>query len=154
MLTGSASDGDVNLTSIGGTFGYKTHNGRTGLGVTDLIGGDPTHGEIDIDEAISGAFTLSGGVKIDGFELLFIYNGNEYSDPNELATITINNSLVYTFNVNGENTGLWSGGLGASVNNCGATDGEWLGLLFHQQPVPERARDEHQVRGDVGDAAG
>ena len=79
-ITGSVADGNLNLTAIGGNFGYKTHIGRTGLGVTDPSG-DPTPGEIDVDESISGAFTLPGGVKIGGFELLFIYNGPEYQDP-------------------------------------------------------------------------
>ena len=50
---------------------------------------DPTAGEIDVNESISGAFTRSGGVTIDAFQLLFIYNGPEYATPSKIATITI-----------------------------------------------------------------
>jgi hypothetical protein len=119
--------GFLTLTSTGGNFGYKTFNGATGLGVTSSD--DFTAGEIDIDEVITGTF--ASAVTFDSFRLLFIYNGTEFSDPNEKAQVTINGGgagNVFTFLVNGENTGTWSGA-GASVSNCGVTTADGTGCF-------------------------
>ena len=81
-LTGSAADGNLNLTtSSGGVFSYKTVSTKTGLGVTDLAG-DPTPGEIDVDEFILGQFTL-GWRRQDreGSNSLFVYNGPDFRRP-------------------------------------------------------------------------
>ena len=73
-----------------------------------------------------------GGVKIDGFELLFIYNGGEYSDPFELATITVNDDISYTFQVDSEDWGTWSGSGGFS--NCGPTTDSGTGCFRFSNP--------------------
>ncbi len=118
--TNNCDLGFVLVTSAGGNFGYKTIDGVTGLGVTDPTG-DPTGGEIDIDESITAAF--DSPVTLDAFRLLFIFNGPEFgTDPMEKAKVTINttsgNSDFY-FQVVGENTGSWDGNALATVFGCG-----------------------------------
>jgi hypothetical protein len=111
--TNSFTGGTFTLTPAGGNLETKTFNGVTGLGVS---GG--TAGEIDINESISGTF--SSDVIVNDFQLLFIYNGPEFGDPNEIAQVTINNDITtsQTLTINGENSGVWSGA-GATVTGCG-----------------------------------
>ena len=116
----------LTLSSVGGKFAYKTFNGETGLGITDSTG-DPTPGGIDVDESISGSF--SQGVRLDSFQLLFIYNGPEFQDPTEVARVGINGNVFATFTVSGENSGTWTGFGGASIVNCGATTDQGTGCF-------------------------
>ncbi len=102
--------GTLTLTPAGGNFESKTFNGATGLGVS---GG--TAGEIDTNESIGGTFSTD--VTLDDFKLLFIYNGPEFGDPNEIAQVTINGTTSQTLTINGENSGVWSGA-GATVAGC------------------------------------
>lgn len=125
------ADGLTLTTSPNGTFTYKENNGAKGLGITDATG-DPTPGEIDIDEWITGTF--ASGRYVDSFRLLFIYNGPEYGDPAEKAQIQINGSTFFTFQVGAaDNTGIWSGA-GATVTNCGATTGAGTGCFDISNP--------------------
>ena len=103
----------LTLTATGGNFGYKTFNGATGLGVSGA-----TPGEIDLGESISGTF--NEGVTVGSFRLLFIYNGPEFGDPQEIARVTINGGTFGELKVTGENVATWSLP-GATVTNCGDT---------------------------------
>lgn len=119
--------GTLTLTSSGGTFEPKTFNGETGLGVSGQTGG-----EIDVNEFINGTF--SSPVTLDAFRILFIYNGPEFSDPNEIAQVSINGgATVATLTVNGENTAVWSLG-GAGVATCGDTTDTGTGCFTISNP--------------------
>jgi hypothetical protein len=100
---------------------------RRGLGIEGS-----TAGEIDINESISGAFSTP--VVLNAFRLLFIYNGPEFGDPNEIAQLSINGgTAVGTFTVSEtDNLGVWS--LGGTVSNCGATTEEGSGCFDITNP--------------------
>lgn len=124
--------GTLDLTSVGGTFQYKTVNGATGLGVSGQTGG-----EIDVNESIAGTFSTP--ILLEAFRVLFIYNGPEFNDPNEKASVSINNgALSGMLTVNGENTAVWSVP-GAIVTNCGATTVDGTGCFVIQNPFGSTA---------------
>jgi hypothetical protein len=123
--------GTLTLTPVGGSLQTKTLNGETGLGVSN-----GTSGEIDVNEAIDGAF--SSDVTLDAFRILFIYNGPEFGDPNEVAQVTVNGSTAGTLTVNGENTAVWSLP-GASVSNCGDTTAAGTGCFLVTNPFGNTA---------------
>jgi hypothetical protein len=137
LATCSVSDGGLTLsltaTSTGSNplFAYKTIDGQQGMGVT--TSGDTTPGEIDLNETIA-ATTSPGSWELDSFMLLFIYNGPEYSDPQEIAQVTINGSTVGIFQVGpADNTGFWTGAgtnALASITSCGNTDGTGAGCFI------------------------
>ncbi len=138
--TVSGSTYSIALTANGGSFGYKSitagatdpYAGQTirGLGVTGSS--DPTPGEIDLNESISGI--LSSAVNLDSLRLVFIYNGPEFSDPFEIAKVTINNTTSATFTVNSQNGGVWTGFGGASISNCGTTSDAGTGCFDIANP--------------------
>ena len=53
---------------------------------------------------------------------MFIYNGDEFGDPHEIAFVQINgpSGPSATFTVDAENSGTWSAA-GAGITNCGVT---------------------------------
>lgn len=129
MLNGSLTL-SLTATSDNGSnphFDYKTVGPEQGMGVTASTN-DRTGGEIDTNEQITA--TISTGLALDSFRLLFIYNGPEYADPREIAQVTINKGLageaVGVFQVGVSNdTGSWLlNGLpfAAAISNCGHTD--------------------------------
>jgi hypothetical protein len=106
--------GLLTLTADGGTFTSKTRNGATGLGISGK-----TRGELDVNEFVRGSF--SSPVGIDALTILFLYNGGEFDDPNEIAQISINGgAVVGTLTANAENSAVWSLG-GGGVTSCGDT---------------------------------
>ena len=119
---------DLTLTSQGGNFEYKSFNGETGLGVSGQTGG-----EIDLRESIDGLFT--GPVNFDAFRVLFIYNGPEFGDPNEIAQVSINGGAsVGTLTVGPlDNQAVWSLA-GATVFNCGDTTTDGTGCFIVANP--------------------
>jgi hypothetical protein len=124
----------LTATSTGSTphFAYKTVDGELGMGVS-ASSNDATAAEIDLNEGIA-ATTSEGSWELDSFKLLFLYNGPEYNDPSEIAQVTINGSIVGTFQVGGtDNTGFWTGaGTNslASITSCGDTDGSGAGCFI------------------------
>ena len=106
--------GLLTLTATGGTFTSKTRNGATGLGISGK-----TQGEIDVNEFVRGSF--SSPVTLEAVTILFLYNGGEFDDPNEIAEISINGgAVVGTLTANAENSGVWSLG-GGGITSCGDT---------------------------------
>lgn len=132
----SVSSGSLTLTltatSSGSNphFGYKTIDGQQGMGVSASTN-DVTAGEIDLNEAISASLTSADSWQLDSFKLLFIYNGPEYSDPREVAQVTVNGSTIGTFKVGtADNTGAWLGPNAATITPCGNTDGTGAGCFI------------------------
>jgi hypothetical protein len=118
--------GTLMLAAVGGNFETKSLNGATGLGVSGQ-----TPGEIDVNEFINGTF--SSAVTLDAFQVLFIYNGPEFGDPNEIAQASINfGGMTGTLTVNAENSAVWS--LGGTVTNCGNTDLTGTGCFTVSNP--------------------
>ena len=106
--------GLLTLTATGGTFTSKTRHGATGLGISGK-----TQGEIDVNEFVRGSF--SSPVALEALTILFLYNGGEFDDPNEVAEISINGgAVVGTLTANAENSAVWSLG-GAGITSCGDT---------------------------------
>ena len=121
----SCTFADFTLTSTGGDFINKTITGYTGIGVT----GGRTNDEIDDNgEAITATFDSQ--VQLEAFRILFIYNGPEYGDPQEIARVTFTTPggpVIGTFQVSGvENVGNWTFGANApvSVSTCLAGSGQ------------------------------
>jgi len=113
-------------------FAYKTVAGQQGMGVS-ASSSDATAAEIDLNEAI-GATTSEGNWALDSFQVLFLYNGPEYNDPQEIAQITINGSIVGEFQAGStDNTGSWTGfgtNAFATITSCGNTDGNGAGCFI------------------------
>ena len=109
-------------------MGSRRRCSATGLGVS----GD-TRGEIDVNETLRGEFSTP--VTLDGLTLLYLFNGPEFGDPNEIAQISINGgSIVGTLTGGAENTAVWSLGGGAVVTSCGATSLTGTGCFMISNP--------------------
>ena len=87
-------------------LGLRTQDGFTGVGVQGM-----TNGEIDWRNGRSEWITLSlaNPSTIASFTLGLLFNGPEYSDVQEAASITINGNQTYTLRTGGaENVANWS----------------------------------------------
>lgn len=114
-----ALDGGATLTASGGNFLAKSLSGRSGLGIS----GSPTPGEIDVGQTIRIEF--ADAVIVERFELLFLYNGAEFGDPLEMASMSVNDGafIAYAQTTAEENTiHLGDFDDAATWANCGATD--------------------------------
>ncbi|TBW49101.1 PEP-CTERM sorting domain-containing protein [Marinobacter halodurans] len=78
----SGSGGGLTFAATGGSLGLKTVNGVDGAGVTGGASGN----EIDIGQTVTG--TSSSGFILSGTTLAFLYDGPEFGDYQEVATIT------------------------------------------------------------------
>ena len=119
--------GVLTLTATGGTFTSKTRNGATGLGISGK-----TQGEIDVNEFVRGSF--SSPVALEALTILFLYNGGEFNDPNEIAEISINGgAVVGTLTADAENSAVWSLG-GGGITSCGDTNVNGTGCFRIANP--------------------
>ncbi|MDZ7628565.1 MAG: PEP-CTERM sorting domain-containing protein [Parvularculaceae bacterium] len=120
------------VTSSPGLLQTKTVAGQQGLGVAGK-----TNGEIDHGEWLTVAFNEN--VLLDAFKVVFLYNGPEFGDKNEVGAIRLSlgdgSLLTYTINAIGENAATISSGLGLATN-CGATTSSGSGcFLFSGRPL-------------------
>lgn len=109
----------------------KNFNGAQGLGVSGQTGG-----EIDIGELMT--FSFANPEIISSIKLLFIYNGPEFGDPKEIASISFANSTG-VFQVFAENSGSWSLNNGATIANCGDTTASGTGCFTITNPFAQAA---------------
>lgn len=106
-------------------FSYKpAQDGYQGAGVSPSAGGDVTVGEIDKHEWIFANFTNARVVS--NLTLGLLFDGPEYGDPHEQASITVtyfdNTTNTFTFTATGTTTASW-GGMGTWQNLSPASDG-------------------------------
>lgn len=80
-FTGLLGSIDATFTADGGNFETKTVRGWTGVGVSGKTGG-----EIDIGESIVGTF--SRAVYVPYLTLAFLFDGPEFNDVQERASIS------------------------------------------------------------------
>ena len=120
------------LTSTGGPMARKAAStGAIGLGV-GLTGSSGAAGEIDVNESIR--VTLAAPRKVSTIEILFLYNGAEFSDKAEIARITAD-GVNYTLSMRAtadDDTADWSGP--GSVAKCGTTTESGTGCLLIINP--------------------
>lgn len=105
------------------TFLKKSQAGYTGVGVTN----GRTNGELDIGETISGTFT--NNMQINSFTLGLLFDGPEYGDVNEVATVSIFNGsswLMGSLVALNTNTASWS--FGGNTTNITAISSASNGL--------------------------
>lgn len=110
---------------INGVFSYKpAQDGYQGVGVSPLKGSDITVGEIDKNEWIIAKF--DDATIISNLTLGLLFNGPEYGDKNEQASITVtyfdNSTNTFKLVATGDTTAFWSG-LGSVTNLSPAIDG-------------------------------
>lgn len=119
--------GTATFTSSPRNFQLKSQDGITGVGIK----GGRTDGEIDLDETITGTF--SSPVRITGIRLGLLFDGPEYKDVNEVASITATFlgglTQSFTLTATGTHTAVWTGfgsvasvGSGAIYGGTGAWD--------------------------------
>ena len=87
-------------------LGLRTQDGFTGVGVQGV-----TNGEIDWRNGATEWITLylADPRAISSFTLGLLFNGPEYSDVREAASITVNGNQTYTLRTTGtENLANWS----------------------------------------------
>jgi len=124
-VTLTASDGSGSSPR---TFAQKTLSGATGLG----IAGGASGPEIDVNERLTVTFTSPQAVS--AFEIVFLFNGPEFSDGAEVAQVTTNEG-VYTLAVGNaldDDGAIWSGP--GSVSKCGSTTSTGSGCFRISNP--------------------
>jgi hypothetical protein len=99
-FTGLLGDIDATFTAHGGNFQTKTVRGWTAVGVSGK-----TRGEIDIGESIVGTF--SSAVYVPYLTLAFLFDGPEFNDVQERASISA--TLADGSNVSYSLTALFRG---------------------------------------------
>ena len=110
-----------------------TPNGPRGLGV---VGGSAGN-EIDKGERLD--VQLPPGYTVTALQILFLYNGPEFGDNTEQASITTtdqatNATITYTLTASGEDAAVWTGP--GTVSNCGATTTSGTGCFLITNPFP------------------
>lgn len=130
----SCSIGGATLTAANAKLmGEKLVNGAWGLGVQGGASGN----EVDIGEHLG--VHLPDGYTVTAIQVLFLYNGPEFSDVQEEATITTtdagtNAQRVYKLKATAENTATWTGA--GQVASCGATSSAGTGCFLLTNPFP------------------
>ena len=126
--------GVATLTAGNGKkIGEKDVNGTKGLGV---VGGSAGN-EIDIGEQLN--VQLPAGYTVTALQILFLFNGPEFGDNTEQASITTtdpatNATNTYTLTATAEDTAVWTGP--GTVSNCGATTSSGTGCFLIKNPFP------------------
>jgi len=128
-LSACAVEG-ANLSTGGGTLAQKVQSGATGFGVN----GGPSGPEIDIGETLNVTFTQPRSVV--AIQVLFLYNGPEFSDKAEKATVTADGT-TYTLSVRKDADDAAADWTGAgTVTKCGATTSAGTGCFLITDPFP------------------
>ncbi len=133
----------ASLSATGGVLAKKSGNGATGFGVS----GGAAGAEIDIDEILHVDFGQPRSVV--AIKVLFLYNGPEFGDKAEKASVTADGT-TYTLSVrnNADDAQAdWTGP--GTVTKCGSHEGERHRLLHHHRPISRR-REPARVPGDSG----
>ena len=125
--------GGATLTSSTRSFEEKTVDGETGLGIS----GGRTGGEIDVDEWIHIAF--SAAQIVNEIQILFLFNGPEFGDPQEIGLIMGTSSMGYvapaSVQASGEDTLTLSGfDAAATWASCGSTSQSGSGCFTISNP--------------------
>jgi hypothetical protein len=121
----------VNVSSVGGTLAKKVQNNATGFG----INGGPSGSEIDIGETLNVTFGQPRSVV--AIKVLFLYNGPEFNDKAEKATVKVDGTTTYTLSVlrDADDAGAsWDGH--GTVTKCGATTSSGTGCFLIEDPFP------------------
>jgi len=122
---------DVGVSSVGGSLVQKSLNGATGFGVN----GGASGAEIDIGEVLNVSFGEPRSVV--AIKVLFLFNGPEYDDKAEKATVTAGGN-TYTLSVRraADDAGAdWNGH--GIVTKCGATTASGTGCFLIEDPFPD-----------------
>ncbi|MDP9198394.1 MAG: hypothetical protein M3O07_04165 [Pseudomonadota bacterium] len=109
----------------------KTLNGASGFGVSGGASGN----EIDIGETLGVAIGAARNVR--SIQFLFLFNGPEFGDRAEVASVVVDGTTTYTLAVSStaDNVAAWSGP--GTVTNCGATTAAGTGCFIVTDPFPE-----------------
>lgn len=124
-VTFSAKTGSNQNQLANGIFSYKPgQGGYQGVGVSPTSGSDVTVGEIDKNEWIFADITDAR--VISNLTLGLLFDGPEYGDNKEIATISVtyfnNTTAQFELQAIGSTAALWSG-LGSVNNLSPAEDG-------------------------------
>lgn len=120
----------ASLRTYGGPLAKKSMNGVTGFGVAGRAAG----AEIDIGELLRVDLTQPRSVI--AIKVLFLYNGPEFGDKAERASI-IADGTAYTLSVRNDADDAaadWSGP--GTVTKCGATTASGTGCFIVTDPFP------------------
>lgn len=120
----------ADLLATGGVLAKKSGNGATGFGVN----GGAAGAEIDIGEILSVDFGQPRSVI--AFKVLFLYNGPEFGDKAEKASVTADGT-TYTLSVrnNADDAQAdWTGP--GTVTKCGKTKASGTGCFIITDPFP------------------
>lgn len=117
--------------SSGRLLARKALNGVAGFGVSGGAAGS----EIDIGETLHVGFGQARNVL--SIKFLFLFNGPEFSDKAEKASVVVDGVAPYILSVSSsaDNTAAWSGP--GTVSNCGATTSIGTGCFIVTNPFPD-----------------
>lgn len=121
----------VELSASPGVLAKKTLNGASGFGVSGGASGN----EIDIGETLTVAIGAARNVR--SIQFLFLFNGPEFGDRAEVASVVADGTTTYTLSVSStaDNVAVWSGP--GTVSSCGATTAAGTGCFIVTDPFPE-----------------
>ena len=124
-----ALDG-ADITTTGGTLQKKDLNDASGFGVSGGASGP----EIDIGQTLRVDFDESRS--IIAIEILFLFNGPEFSDRAEKARVIADGTtyILATLNTADDAVATWSGP--GTVTKCGATTQASTGCFRVTDPFP------------------
>lgn len=118
------------ITTTGGQLANKALGDDAGFGVS----GGASGGEIDVGQNLRVDFNESRG--IIGIQILFLFNGPEFSDRAEIAQVSADGT-AYTLKVRNDfddDTADWSGP--GTVSKCGDTTSSGTGCFLITDPFP------------------
>jgi hypothetical protein len=116
------------ITATGGVLAQKNSAGVVGLGV----GGGASGEEIDIGQQLTVDFGEARTVA--AIQVLFLYNGPEFDDRAEIASIKAD-GVAYTLSVGNDSdnaSATWTGS--GTVESCGTTTASGTGCFLINAP--------------------
>jgi hypothetical protein len=116
------------VVAAGGVIAKKSLNGESGFGVS----GGPSGNEIDLGQAVEVKFDEPR--RVVAIKFLFLYNGPEFGDRAEIATVKADGTTytLATRNDADDATADWSGP--GTVSQCGATTAAGTGCFIVTDP--------------------
>ena len=137
--------------TVGGATMSATRNGvPTRFFVKDPLGGKrgigvdgSVRGEIAFGEAVNVQFLGNDPYKVASIQIVFLFNGPEYGDKAEIASVKTDTGASYTLSVGNDKDdadAAWSNP-GSTVTKCGPTTlgGSGCFLITNPFPVPVKS---------------
>jgi hypothetical protein len=119
------------LNGVTTGFFVKSLGGKSGIGVNGSV-----PGEIAVKESVKVQFQGNDPYKVESIQIVFLFNGPEYGDKAEIASVTADGAS-YTLKIGNDKDDAdasWSGP--GTVTKCGAAKSGGAGCFLITNPFP------------------